>query len=82
MREFFIWQEMKAEPCQRELYLLRAMRRRGLEKNLPWRKEDEKAFEKQNEAALFRYRIEFKEYRKNMNGIPANNADKISPLKP
>ncbi len=60
LREYFIWQEMNAEPCQRELYLLRAMRRRGLEKNFALaEREAEKAMGKTSEADLERYRIEF-----------------------
>jgi len=60
LREFFIWQEMNTEPCQRELYLLRAMRRRGLEKNFVLaEREIEKALSKTSEADLERYRIDF-----------------------
>ncbi len=37
LREFFIWQEMNAAPCQRELYLLRSALAPGFgEKNLHW----------------------------------------------
>ncbi|MFN0035263.1 MAG: tetratricopeptide repeat protein [Saprospiraceae bacterium] len=60
LRNFLIWQEMNAEPCQRELYLLRAVRRRGLEKNFALaEREIEKAMGKTSEASLERYRIDF-----------------------
>ena len=60
LREYFIWQEMNAQPCQRELYLLRSMRRRGLEKNFALAERDlEKAMGKTGEAVLERYLIDF-----------------------
>ena len=33
LRDFFIWLELRQEPGQQELLLLRALRKRGLEKN-------------------------------------------------
>lgn len=60
LRAFFIWQEMNAEPCQRELYLLRAIRRRGLEKNFALaEREVEKALNKTGDAILDRYFYDF-----------------------
>lgn len=60
LHEFFIWQEMNADTCQRELYLLRAARRRGLEKNFSLaERETEKALGKTSEVSLARYRIDF-----------------------
>lgn len=60
LREFLIWQELKNEPCQRELYLLRAMRRRGLEKNFVLaEREVEKAIGKSSQISLERYRFDF-----------------------
>ena len=60
LREFFIWQEMNAESCQRERYLLRSARRRGLEKNFALaEREAETAMMKISEASLERYRVDF-----------------------
>ncbi|MDX1910097.1 MAG: hypothetical protein SFV22_01360 [Saprospiraceae bacterium] len=58
LRHFFIWQEMEADACRRELYLLRAMRRRGLEKNFALaERETERALGKTSEVSLERYQI-------------------------
>jgi hypothetical protein len=58
LREFFIWQEMNADAGQREFYLLRAMRRRGLEKNFALaEREAGRALDKISEASLDRYRV-------------------------
>lgn len=60
LHAFLAWQEMNKDICQRQLYLLRALRRRGLEKNFGLaEREMDKALGKTNEMALGRYLIDF-----------------------
>lgn len=60
LHEFLVWQEMNADACQRQLYLLRALRKRGLEKNFGLaEREMEKAMDKSSERSLARYLLDF-----------------------
>ncbi len=60
IREYLIAQELAADPCRRELYWLRAARKRGLEKNIQLAfREATKAAEKTGRSDIARYWIDF-----------------------
>lgn len=61
LRDFFIWQELRLEPGQQELLLLRALRKRGLEKNFRLAgKEAEKALQTPGQRAFERHLTAFR----------------------
>lgn len=61
LRDFFVWQEMQHESGQKELLLLRALRKRGLEKNFHLaNKEAEKALQTPGKRAFDHYLSTFR----------------------
>lgn len=61
LRDFFVWQEMQRESGQKELLLLRAMRKRGLEKNFQLaNREAEKALQTPGQRAFDRHLTTFR----------------------
>ncbi len=83
LREFFIWQEMNAAPCQRELYLLRSARRRGLEKNFALaERELEKAISKTSAVSLERYRIDFQKDQEKHEWNTQQKRGQVFPFEP
>ena len=60
VREFLIYQEMQQDLCRRELYWVRAARKRGLEKNLHLAfREAEKAIGQVGKANIARFMLDF-----------------------
>ncbi|MCC7464783.1 MAG: hypothetical protein IT261_00855, partial [Saprospiraceae bacterium] len=81
IREYFIRKEMESDIGQREIYLLRATRKRNLEKNFALAdRELDKALDKTGQAHLGRFLLDFQRRRERYEWGLAQNRGQIFPF--
>lgn len=81
IREYFIQKEMASDTGHREIYLLRAMRKRNLEKNFNLAdREFDKVLEQTGQAHLDRFLLDFQRHRERYEWGTAQNRVQIFPF--